>query len=84
MANKPLRPGPIGVVDQAGPFIILELAIVTKWQTNRKLSPVKCGVIHIDSIGLVQPELYLDQYHHGDLPIIVLMRLNISCVGHPP
>src|ERR1039458_4973566 len=39
---------------------------------------LKCGFIHIVSIGLFHPEVYHDWYNRGDLPVIILMHLNIS------
>jgi hypothetical protein len=40
MANKALKPGPIGVVDQPASFMVLELAEIAEGQPHRNGSPV--------------------------------------------
>ena len=64
MANKPLKPGPIGIVDQPASFIVLELAEITEGQTNRKWSSCLCpcdvrNALAIQKWRLVHPSKLL-------------------------
>jgi len=46
MANEPLNPWSIGIVEQPASFIVLELAEITEGQTNGKPSPILCPPNH--------------------------------------